>query len=360
MCVQRLYQYNCGHKSYDDLQLHTGATEPCRVTPEVVSHINMDCGCGYADSFLESLRPMRVTTSLIPESSSRARNTMQRRFGFSSVSGPKYERTQRSLTIPRHRYGESIDSEGGDALVQSMLDTRKRGRESFRLRFENQGRARLQFYSSASFGEAEDDSLHEDCASNIPDTVPRRRWYTELVSKGKNKSRKGKEPAESVVSERERQEQLGELEKLIHQQKAEEEMYQFEQANPLWSPLAPRTEQKHSEDLLRGDHYHRMAEARDPCNASPFYELASEDVRKRLFDAQNRVELLEHDLLEIQERLKTAERRHGRAQREALRSHQDSQDVIVDRLARLGLQVADQDEDAGKEFKTRRTRLRWL
>jgi hypothetical protein len=142
--------------------------------------------------------------------------------------------------------------------------------------------------------------------------------------------------AESVISERERQEQLGELEKLIHQQKAEEEMCQCEQANPLWSPLALRTEQEHLEDLLQGDYYHGMAEVRD------------------------KVEQLEYNLLEVQERLKAAELRHEQAQREALQSHQEQQDVIVDRLARLGLQVANQDEDAGKEFKTRRMRLRWL
>jgi hypothetical protein len=286
--------------------------KPCRVTPEVVSPIDMDCGCEFTDTFPESSLPVRGDTSSFPESSSWARHTVPRRLGFSSVARLRYERTQRWPTIARPRYSGP------------------------RFEVQLEGRPRVRIYSSASFGDSEDDSLYEDCASEILDTVPRRRWHTEFVSKGKKKSRKGKEPAESVISEREQQEQLGELEKLIHQQKAEEEMCQCEQANPLWSPLALRTEQEHLEDLLQGDYYHGMAEVRD------------------------KVEQLEYNLLEVQERLKAAELRHEQAQREALQSHQEQQDVIVDRLARLGLQVANQDEDAGKEFKTRRMRLRWL
>jgi hypothetical protein len=84
-----------------------------------------------------------------------------------------------------------------------------------------------------------------------------------------------------------------------------------------------------------------MMEVRDPHSPSSFYELASADVRKRLFDARDVVELLEHDLFLIRERLEAAVLRHEKAQNEALWSHQEEQAAIVDRVARLAVQQAD-------------------
>jgi hypothetical protein len=57
--------------------------------------------------------------------------------------------------------------------------------------------------------------------------------------KKNDKSRKGKEPAESVISKHERQEQLDELARQVRQQKLDEEMYQYEQANPLKVCFSP-------------------------------------------------------------------------------------------------------------------------
>jgi hypothetical protein len=56
-----------------------------------------------------------------------------------------------------------------------------------------------------------------------------------------------------------------------------------------------------------------MMEARDLYSPSSFYELASADVRKRLFDARDVVELLEHDLFLIRERLEAVVLRHEKA-----------------------------------------------
>jgi hypothetical protein len=202
-------------------------------------------------------------------------------------------------------------------------------------------------------------------------TSPRRRWGAESFTEEKSKSSRYKYCTPNsciahlrdksyspvyVNPEQEHEDELDALARLERHAQLEEEMYQFEQANPLpyWSRIPQPSAQRELDDLLRGDYPHGMSGCRSSRIPLRLYELADEKVRKELFDVEDEVEHLEHDLLKVSEKLEEAELKHEEAELEAMRSHEEREAEKVERLVRRVARLASEEEDGEEVYKPSR------
>jgi hypothetical protein len=370
MCVQRVHLYKRGYSYKDLLELHLCVTKPCEGTIEIATPVDDDRECSRPDTIPGLNWPSCGCPSPIPESS---RHTCPRHSGVSSGERPaspfelESETPRHYHTLPRPRCPDSFYCGSAESL-QSAIDKSKKRRSE---RDGQDSRAT----GIASIDGSEEELLCEDCVSKVLHISPRRRWGAESFTEEKSKSSRHKYCTPDsciahlrdmsyspvyVTPEQEHQDELDALARLERHAQLEEEMYQFEQANPLpyWSRIPQPSAQRELDDLPRGDYTHRMSRDRSPRVPSRLYELADEKVRKELFDAGDEVEHLEHDLLKVSEKLEEAELRHEEAELEAMRSHEEREAEEVERLVRRVARLASEEEDGEEVYKPSR-RHRW-
>jgi hypothetical protein len=366
MCVQRVHLYKCGHSYRDLLELHPCVTKPCEGTIEIATPIDDDCGCSRPDYIPGLNWPSYGCPSPVPKS---FQYTCPRHSGVSSEERPaspfelESETPRRYYTLSKPRCPDSFYCGSAELLQSAINKCTKRGSER-----DAQDSCAT---GIVSIDGLEEDVLCEDCVSEILYTPPRRRWGAKSFTEGKSKSSKHKYCTPNsciahlramsyspvyVTPEQEHQYELDALARLERHAQLEEEMYQFEQANPLpyWSRIPQPSAQRELDDLLRGDYTHGMSGCRSPRIPSHLYELADEKVRKELFDAEHEVEHLEHDLLKVSEKLEEAELRHEEAELEAMRSHEEREAEEVERLVRRVARLASEEEDGEEVYKPSR------
>jgi hypothetical protein len=396
MCIQNIYAYNCGH-SYEFLVLHPGATEPCEVVSEIAVPVGRNCGCEKPGYCAECHGHALVGRSVNERCSSR--DCVER----------EYEQECEEsccLAGPATQQPNSGQQDSPAVRAPSLVDLEARDRQQhnketvFKYRATNQSPADFKPISPAelqTLGRSLENSIQDhfdkleeiedDMICSCPPCSEYSNWrrassnamHEEMMNwqqqqfMADNLSLNDEENLEKILRRFElafdirdagiatRDAELEELGKWIEDVTNEEARRVLDKGRERWErkcaegglrtarPSDSRERRHKRGDTTTADHRGVTDEQeRVVASSSHTSPPLSRTLYNELLDADDEVEQLELDLLEIEQRLEDADLRRE-AKYNMIRSRQEREAAQVDHVKRGNSEAGKKNK--GKERK---------